>query len=293
VKKQQWDLKHPKEDKHLRTGLNFHFGDVTETEDAEYFGAISDRFRLIVVLKGVSLLTIGDKQLTLGEDVNINIALVSLHHEESFSRKSIKDNYCQRISIGISEQWMNEAFKQHAVINQLPHLYMLGWKASKQLSEVARQMLFISSMNRQAHTLELEACALNLIIEAVNHFHKQPIFPSDDTVQTRTKSHKFSSLCDYIRSNVREKYRIEELAKRMNMTVSTLQRQFKQSQGLTVFEFIQKVKLTQAYLMIQSSDKSITSIAGDFGYDSPASFTSAFKRFYRCTPSQVRSNSTR
>lgn len=295
--KQLWSNQHPPVDKQLRTGLNFHFGDVIEEEDALFYGAIDDRFRLIIVLSGKSHLQIGNMSLQLGEQYSASMALVYLKHPEKFIRESIKGNQFRRISIGISQQWFDDVFADQLQItdyfNALPHLSTTCWQASEQCISIAEHMLTQSIQAHYLQNLYLESNALALIIDAMEASRANIEISQQTSVSQRNKKDKFQVLLDYIQVSAGEKHHISELAKRVNMTVSTLQRQFKQVFGLTVFEYIQQVKLTQSYIIIKTTNKSITTIAGEFGYDSPASFSSAFKRYFNISPSRLRTQTVK
>ncbi len=65
-------------------------------------------------------------------------------------------------------------------------------------------------------------------------------------------------------------------------------RMFSIISGTTLSDYLRYRKLTKAALDIASSNEKIIDIAMKYGYDSPNSFTTAFKHFHHITPSEVR-----
>ena len=58
--------------------------------------------------------------------------------------------------------------------------------------------------------------------------------------------------------------------------------------NMTLSEYIRLRKLTKAAMEINETDVKIIDIAMKYGYESPDSFTNAFKSFHHVTPTEVR-----
>ena len=72
------------------------------------------------------------------------------------------------------------------------------------------------------------------------------------------------------------------------MSVSHLQKLFKQLYGVPVYHYIKEYRLEQAAVELVRSDKSVTQIAQNAGYDNASKFSECFKKRYGITPSQYR-----
>ncbi len=83
---------------------------------------------------------------------------------------------------------------------------------------------------------------------------------------------------------------VEEIALRLNVSRVTLFRQFKSKYGLSPKQYLDKVRLHQAVLMLEKTLTPINEIAFHCGYDSPQHFTRMFKRKHSVAPSQYRNS---
>jgi len=84
---------------------------------------------------------------------------------------------------------------------------------------------------------------------------------------------------------------IKEICEITGMSNYHLQAIFKEVEGITIFQYIQKIKMNYAkFLLDTSSKKNILDIATEVGYDSPSKFSMAFKKFFGVLPSKYKKN---
>jgi len=93
---------------------------------------------------------------------------------------------------------------------------------------------------------------------------------------------------DYIEENITQTLEVEEIAKRALLSKYYFQRVFHAVTGVTVTDYIRNRKLTLAAEELVTTDKSVTEIAMDYGYESTDAFTKAFRRLHGVTPSLMR-----
>ena len=65
-------------------------------------------------------------------------------------------------------------------------------------------------------------------------------------------------------------------------------RVFQQKIGMAPGKFLTQLRLQQAALLLNQSQKSVLAVALDVGYQSEAHFSKAFKSAYGMSPSQYR-----
>ena len=80
------------------------------------------------------------------------------------------------------------------------------------------------------------------------------------------------------------------LAAEHEMSVSHLQKLFKQIYGVPVYHYIKEYRLEQAAVELVRSARPVTEIAQDAGYDNASKFSACFKERYGVTPSQYRTD---
>ncbi|MEP1444560.1 MAG: helix-turn-helix transcriptional regulator [Paraglaciecola sp.] len=293
-----WHCLHPAIDQNLRPGLNFHFGDEVDTRTHRWCGDVDDRFRLIVVLEGKLDLRFSQQKVMLSntsdDPLAPSVALVSMHSPVSFTRESYQGNYCRRISIGVSEQWLQYAFAGNStgikMMQEWQHLDVALWQADENILTLAENMLQKWQGQPALKNIYLESRAIELMLNAFTH--KAKVRQSEKMAQPPTLiiPEQWLSFSQWLQKNAINPLNIETLAAQMSTTVSTLQRQFKHYFGQTVFEFIQTCRLELAMRKLLSNEDSITRVALDIGYGSSASFCTAFKRHFGMTPTQARIN---
>ena len=79
-----------------------------------------------------------------------------------------------------------------------------------------------------------------------------------------------------------------DVAAAMAMSEATLRRRL-QGCGTTLTDVVTDVRMSTALMLLQSTDRPVTTIAGDVGYDSPSRFAARFRARFGFSPSAIRS----
>ena len=83
---------------------------------------------------------------------------------------------------------------------------------------------------------------------------------------------------------------VEELAERVNLNRTTLQRVFKQMYGVTIFEYRTQVRMQESKNLLLEDRLSVTEIAGICGYSNSSKFSAAFKKRFSLSPMEWKRN---
>lgn len=92
----------------------------------------------------------------------------------------------------------------------------------------------------------------------------------------------------YIEENLTETIQYEALARIAGCSVYEFSRIFSFMTGMSISEYIRRRRLSQAVFDLQNGSGKIVDIALKYGYESPTTFTRAFKELHGVTPSDVR-----
>jgi AraC-like DNA-binding protein/GNAT superfamily N-acetyltransferase len=95
---------------------------------------------------------------------------------------------------------------------------------------------------------------------------------------------------NYIERHLTEKLDLDIVANAVHYSKYHLHRMFTNTVGLTIHDYVQRRKLTEAAKLLVFSDKPILEIALLAGYESQQAFTSVFKAMYKQSPNQFRKN---
>lgn len=108
------------------------------------------------------------------------------------------------------------------------------------------------------------------------------------TKQQNKQSH-YQRVLDYISQNLDQPFNLDELSSIAGFSKFHFNRQFSALTGVSVFRFIQLMRLKRAsYQLVFNRETKIIDIALDAQFENPESFSRAFKQSFGQTPSQFR-----
>lgn len=93
---------------------------------------------------------------------------------------------------------------------------------------------------------------------------------------------------DYIEQNIEKEINLDNISKSIGYSKFHLNRVFAEQTGITIHKYLQNRRLTIAAEKLVKTDKSITQIAYEAGYDTQQSFSFAFKQVYLYPPKTYR-----
>ncbi|MFS4418023.1 AraC family transcriptional regulator [Maribacter sp. 2307ULW6-5] len=99
---------------------------------------------------------------------------------------------------------------------------------------------------------------------------------------------KVNKVYEYVFQHIQEGVRLEEAAAVLNMAPSSFCRFFKKKTGQTFMEYVKKVRVGIAAKLLAETDKQITQICFESGYNNLANFNHYFKANMGKTPSDYR-----
>ena len=97
----------------------------------------------------------------------------------------------------------------------------------------------------------------------------------------------------YLSGHMDQHITIQELSKKFNVSDTYLKAAFKGVYGVPVFSYTRIQKMQSAAQMLIHTDKSVTEIAYEFGYNNTSKFTAAFQSIIGDTPSEYRKAHTK
>ncbi len=116
---------------------------------------------------------------------------------------------------------------------------------------------------------------------------------SRDLLTPNNEDQKFAGLAktvEYIQANYGEDLKTSELAAKIELSPTQLDRRMKKIFKLSTIQFIRKVKIQAATQMLKNKNLSISAIAHECGYADQSAFTRKFKATVGLTPGEFRNN---
>lgn len=92
----------------------------------------------------------------------------------------------------------------------------------------------------------------------------------------------------YLNENYNREINIEAYAASRGMSVSWFIRNFKKYAGTTPMQFVTSIRITNAQMLLETTNYAVNEIARIVGYDNPLYFSRLFRKQKGCAPSQYR-----
>ena len=160
--------------------------------------------------------------------------------------------------------------------------YMVG-SAGSRCEHVFRE-LYESAPYADHAFLQLKVLELLMLLE---HIPQESVTDAYYSAEQNALAHH---LRDHLLTNREGYVSLAQLAAEHDMSVSHLQKLFKQVYGMPIYRYIKEYRLEQAAVELVRSRKPITEIAQHAGYDNASKFSESFKKRYGKTPSRYRAD---
>ena len=108
----------------------------------------------------------------------------------------------------------------------------------------------------------------------------------------RDWSERILAVLVHIQRNLTEPLSLEELASLASFSPFHFHRVFRGMVGESVHQHIRRLRLERAAGELKTSDRAVTEIAFDAGYEAHESFSRAFRKAFGCSPSTFRASSS-
>jgi AraC-like DNA-binding protein len=103
-----------------------------------------------------------------------------------------------------------------------------------------------------------------------------------------SSQHRINEVVNYVIDNYKNNISLVEAAKIVNMSESAFSRYFMKTTGNRFSEFVSRIRLGRACVMLYETDKNISTIAFSSGYNNLANFNRQFVKLKGITPREYR-----
>ncbi len=151
-----------------------------------------------------------------------------------------------------------------------------------EVSEIMLQLPYMKSFERMLHFFRL----MDIIGKSDSHIY----LASKEYLKKRftTPNKRIATIHEYLMKNYQEDIDLKKLAGLVNMAEGSLCRFFKMKMGMTVFEYLNLLKIEFACKLLMDQDLNITEVCLDSGFNNISHFNKQFKRVTGAAPSEYR-----
>ena len=140
--------------------------------------------------------------------------------------------------------------------------------------------------------MDHKVLASGVVREAIYRVLKGPVgHVLRDCVMRDSSAHRVVRAVRFLEENCERAIGVEEIARHVNMSSSALHHHFKQATMMSPMQFLKKLRLHRARLLLLSG-RSAGEAAFAVGYASSSQFSREFRRLFGIPPTQARMTAT-
>lgn len=155
-------------------------------------------------------------------------------------------------------------------------------KDDKKIREILRKMTGLKGLEYYIHLLQV----FNKLLKI--HEREKLSNPIVQEGSFSRNLEKINKVYEYVFQHIHEGVKLEEASSLLNMAPSSFCRFFKKKTDLTFMEYVKRVRVGIAAKLLAETDKQITQICFESGYNNLANFNFYFKSIMGKTPSEYR-----
>lgn len=286
----------------LRSGLSLHISDAVDLHDLTTRVVARPGTTLTVFLHGRAAVSLGSRAYQLGAGCDgggrpsARAALYSLADADQFERRGIRGQHLRKVALSLPPGWLSTAGlsggaarlaarldADHAALTTLPVPAEVVQVAVCMLAEAAAAAVAPTAgpcgdLMQESRALELLARVLEAASGATGSAGARP-----SHAEARLRAAR-----DFLAAHLDQDVTLAETASAACVSVSTLQRLFRDHLGMPVYEYLRRLRLAEARRFLERGEGPVTEAALRAGYTSPANFATAFKREFGMPPSRCR-----
>lgn len=136
--------------------------------------------------------------------------------------------------------------------------------------------------------MEADETNSSLIAGGGAAWHLLAVLAADRRAPNRGRSDPIAEVRDHLRANLAERIAVADLAAMVGFSVSHFSALFRRDTGLGALEYQTRMRMSLARQLLDTTDRTIASIAKQVGYDDPMYFSRQFRRIHQISPTQYR-----
>lgn len=122
-------------------------------------------------------------------------------------------------------------------------------------------------------------------------WHLLSVLVADRRAPSRGRADPIAEVQDYLRQNLAEHIGVDQLAAMAGFSVSHFSALFRKASGFGALEYQTRLRMSLARQLLDTTDRTVTSIARQVGYSDPMYFSRQFRRIHHLSPTQYRTRS--
>ena len=230
---------------------------------------------------------VGDHISEIGHRELVLVGPNLYHGWENFNNSNTETLH--EITIQFPPDLLTESFLNKNILKPIQELFSNAYRGvtfSEETIKFVKNKLFSLSSKRGFDSfLEFQSILYDL---AISRDQKTLTNISFSTKDNFANSEKIKKVYNYIQANYNKKIKVEEVAELVDLSVVSFSRLIKQRTGKTFVDFVNELRLGNATRLLIESNKTVTEICYECGFNNISNFNRIFKKSQGRTPSEFR-----
>ncbi|HHV10013.1 MAG TPA: AraC family transcriptional regulator [Clostridiales bacterium] len=272
---------------HKITG-NFEVSMIKQTKWTEMVDPhFHDCYELYYLMQGEVFYFIENGVFSVKKGDMVLIPCHIIHKTRSHNKPGYK-----RVLISFNEKFVGDMVKDDSDLLNCFHQKVISLtKKEQQICESLLNQLLDEYSGIYKPNKALTKCLLGQLLILLSR-HVQSDEAEKNMQTTNIASQKIIEIVEYINREYSNEITLEILSETFYMSPAHLSKLFKKSTGFHYSEYLINVRLRQAVRMLQNTDRNITEIAFETGFNSSNHFCKSFKSVMGVSPLKYRKMSS-
>ncbi len=267
--------------------FQYYFEDIKKYEVGSIDWHWHNEFEFVSVEIGTAHCSIGDKKIMLQEGDGIFINSGVIHSFETPDIGIISNIVFSPEFIASEKSCIHDQFIQPFLASDISHVVLKRDALWRQ--DILSNLSQIYCLCRgQASTREIDIHTFLCKIWSILYQHKDDFVTMTKPGITSLSQARLRKMIRFIQQNYPNKTTLQNIAQAAGVSKSEALRCFKEGMHTSPVDYLNKYRLRQAEKLLSTTNKTITDIAGNVGFDNASYFGRMFKREYGFTPKKQR-----
>lgn len=177
----------------------------------------------------------------------------------------------------------------HPFLDNLPDLIHIGAEIRAQfhwLDSIIKHMVFESANKQPGTDVLVDRFTEVLFIQVLRSYAQ--LSTQDESYLSALVDTQLSKALSLIHDNPDKEWTVDLLALDVGMSRSSFYSRFNRYIGMPPMKYLYEWRMMQAKQKIEGTQKPLSLVAEEVGYQSDSAFQKAFKRFFNFTPASLR-----
>jgi AraC-like DNA-binding protein len=272
----------------FQNGLTTHATDAVEEQDANISAELPSGISFNFLFSGVIDYSFGSKKYCLRKkkEQTAQGSIIVNNADEILTRHLSAGMHIRKLNIFVEKQWLTSRCQteaDHRVIAEIfqqSNVYL--WQPGENAIAKAEALIKLNNENTFSQKLTSEHLTMELLAICLDEVYRQ--VKNENGENGIVIENTRLSLKARLDTCLGSKYSLVEIAQQLNISVSTLQRQFKRNYNMNISTYIKQRRMDIAKKSLLLGDLSIGEVAFHAGYNHTSNFINAFKNSFSITP---------